>query len=72
MLVSDDGCGFDTEAEREGFGLDGMRERVELVGGELQIESKPGSGTRMMATIPFAGGTAGSGLDESPGERALD
>ncbi len=72
VLVSDDGCGFDTEAERDGFGLDGMRERVELVGGELQIESKPGSGTRMMATIPFAGGTAGSGLDESPGERALD
>ncbi len=71
VLVSDDGCGFDTEAERDGFGLDGMRERVELVGGELQIESKPGSGTRMMATIPFAG-EAGSGLDESPGERALD
>lgn len=71
VLVSDDGCGFDTEAEREGFGLDGMRERVELVGGELQIESKPGSGTRMMASIPVAG-EAGSGLDESSGERALD
>jgi two-component system, NarL family, sensor histidine kinase DevS len=71
VLVSDDGCGFDPEAEREGFGLDGMRERVELVGGELQIESKLGSGTRTMASIPLAG-RPGSGLDESAGERAAN
>jgi two-component system, NarL family, sensor histidine kinase DevS len=72
VLVSDDGRGFDTEAERDGFGLDGMRERVELVGGELRIESKPGNGTRTMASIPVAAGEAGSGLDESPGEGAAN
>jgi signal transduction histidine kinase len=71
VLVSDDGKGFDPEADRGGFGLDGMRERVELVGGELQIESNSGSGTRVMASLPLSGG-AGSGLDEAPGERAAN
>jgi signal transduction histidine kinase len=71
VLVADDGEGFDPTAERSGFGLDGMRERVELAGGELQIESKPGSGTRVMAALPLAG-PGGSGLDESPGERAAN
>jgi signal transduction histidine kinase len=71
VLVSDDGKGFDPDAERSGFGLVGMRERVELAGGELQIESTPGSGTRVTASVPLAA-TGGSGLDEAPGERALD
>jgi signal transduction histidine kinase len=73
VLVSDDGSGFDPDAERTGFGLTGMRERVELVGGQLQIESKPGSGTRVGATVPLAvDSDPGSGLDQAAGERALD
>ncbi len=56
VLVFDDGRGFNPAAKRRGFGLPGMRERIELVGGDLQIESKSGSGTRVMASIPFAGG----------------
>lgn len=73
VLVSDDGDGFDPDGELSGFGLLGMRERVELVGGELQLESKLGSGTRMVASIPLGGaGTTGSGLDEASGQRALD
>jgi signal transduction histidine kinase len=71
VLISDDGRGFDQAEKRSGFGLAGMRERVELVGGELQIESIPGSGTRVMASVPL-GAEAGSGLDESPGERAAN
>jgi signal transduction histidine kinase len=71
VLVSDDGCGFDPDAERRGFGLTGMRERAELAGGQLQIESKPGSGTRMKASIPFAA-EAGSDLDQPAGERAAN
>jgi signal transduction histidine kinase len=71
VLISDDGRGFDQAAERSGFGLAGMRERVELTGGELQVESQPGSGTKVMASVPL-GGEAGSGLDESPGERAAN
>jgi len=54
VLISDDGQGFDQIAERSGFGLAGMRERVELAGGELQIESILGSGTRVMASLPLS------------------
>jgi signal transduction histidine kinase len=71
MLVSDDGRGFDPDADTDGFGIAGMRERVELAGGELQIESMPGSGTRVMASLPLAA-TGGSGLDEAAGERAAN
>ena len=65
VLVSDDGQGFDPSDELRGFGLAGMRERVELVGGELQIESKPGGGTRVMASVPLAPAPSGSGLDQA-------
>jgi signal transduction histidine kinase len=71
VLVVDDGAGFDPTAERDGFGLAGMRERVELAGGELQIESRPGRGTRVMASLPLAA-TPGSGLDQAAGEGAAD
>ncbi len=71
VLVSDDGRGFDSAGRHGGFGLSGMRERVELVGGELQIESRPGSGTRVMASVPLAA-ASGSGLDQAPGERAAN
>jgi signal transduction histidine kinase len=54
LLVSDDGRGFDPAGKHGGFGLAGMRERVELAGGELRIESRPGGGARVMATIPLA------------------
>ena len=72
VLVSDEGDGFDPTAESSGFGLAGMRERIELAGGELQIESRPGAGARVVASVPLAPRSAGSGLDEAAGERALD
>ena len=62
LLVSDDGRGFDLARKHSGFGLAGMRERVELTGGELQIESKPGAGTRVMASVPLAAPRAGLGV----------
>jgi two-component system, NarL family, sensor histidine kinase DevS len=71
VLVSDDGRGFDIEGDFSGFGLAGMRERVELAGGELQIESMPGSGTRVSASMPIEAG-GDSGLDEAAGERAAN
>jgi signal transduction histidine kinase len=52
LSVRDDGAGFDPDARAEGFGLLGMRERVALLGGELHIESAPGSGTLVRADIP--------------------
>jgi signal transduction histidine kinase len=49
--VVDDGTGFDVAAHTEGFGLAGMRERVYLYGGGLEIESSE-RGTRLIATLP--------------------
>lgn len=50
--VSDDGDGFDLAAKREGLGLIGMRERLELIGGALDIESAVGQGTTVRALLP--------------------
>ena len=54
IRVSDDGRGFDPARENAGFGLSGMRERVELLDGELRITSEPGSGTQVLAELPLA------------------
>ena len=50
--MEDDGCGFDVEETQAGVGLNGMRERIELLGGELEIRSSPGEGTLVSARIP--------------------
>jgi signal transduction histidine kinase len=52
LSVRDDGSGFDPQARTDGFGLLGMRERVELLGGKLLLESAPGKGTTIAASIP--------------------
>jgi signal transduction histidine kinase/DNA-binding response OmpR family regulator len=56
VLVADDGRGFDATAalEKDRLGLIGMRERVEMLGGRLSIESAPGQGTTVVAEIPCA------------------
>ncbi len=53
-LIEDDGRGFDVDAAREGMGLDGMRERLGLIGGKLKIESRPGGGTTLVAEVPLS------------------
>ncbi len=50
--VRDDGSGFDP-ALGPGRGLLGMRERVEMLGGTLKIDSRPGEGTRVSSTLPL-------------------
>lgn len=57
LEVRDDGVGFDPRAprttnHRSGFGLSGMQERAHMLGGELIIDSAPGSGTRIYVRIP--------------------
>lgn len=54
ITVRDDGSGFDPGGASGGFGLIGMRERVELAGGDLGINSAPDEGTILRATIPTA------------------
>lgn len=56
ISVRDDGVGFDPETSSNGFGLIGMRERTELVGGVYDVLSAPGSGTTVRATVPVDGG----------------
>lgn len=53
VSVSDDGRGFDPERGGNGFGLPGMRERVGLVDGRLEVTSGPG-GTTVEAMLPVA------------------
>jgi PAS domain S-box-containing protein len=56
LSVSDDGSGFDTAgAGSSGYGLRGMRERVELLDGRIQIDSGTGHGTRVAAALPLGG-----------------
>ncbi|TCO58172.1 sensor histidine kinase [Actinocrispum wychmicini] len=45
LLVTDDGTGFDPAGVSDGFGLRGMRSRVDQVGGSLSVTSAPGAGT---------------------------
>lgn len=51
VRIEDTGSGFDPGLARHGIGLDGMRERLRLVGGTLKIDSKPGAGTRIEARL---------------------
>ncbi|WP_374711572.1 HAMP domain-containing sensor histidine kinase [Symbiobacterium terraclitae] len=56
VIVEDDGCGFDPEAVGpRSLGLVGMRERVALLDGTLEVESAPGSGTTVFARVPLRG-----------------
>ena len=49
--ISDDGVGFDPATTPSGAGLTNMRERLEAVGGSLEVESAPGKGTVVSGTV---------------------
>ena len=53
--VADDGTGFNASAATGGYGLVGMQQRLSRVGGTLTVESSPGSGTILNASVPLAG-----------------
>jgi len=55
LSISDDGCGFDmnSDAMRKGLGFVSMKERLHLVGGGIQIYSRPLRGTCIKASIPL-------------------
>jgi signal transduction histidine kinase len=52
VRIADKGEGFDPRVKTEGFGLTGMRERVTLAGGTLEVQSSPGKGTTIVASVP--------------------
>jgi signal transduction histidine kinase len=60
LVVEDNGVGFDVNAafeKRDSFGMSGMRERVALLGGKFQVESRmtgPKTGTKIFIELPIA------------------
>jgi two-component system, NarL family, sensor histidine kinase UhpB len=54
LTVTDDGRGMESGAQTSGFGLSGMRERVEMTGGTFLLESAPGRGLCFEARLPVA------------------
>jgi signal transduction histidine kinase len=64
LTIKDNGKSFQVDRvlhpkKNKRLGLLGMRERVEMVGGSLRVESAPGKGTTIRAEIPFTNGRAG-------------
>src|SRR4051812_16115692 len=55
FTVSDDGEGFDPEHVATGAGITNLRDRLAAVGGELHVDSIPGTGTRISGSIPTDG-----------------
>jgi PAS domain S-box-containing protein len=59
IVVSDQGAGFDLKSlpqageKGSGFGLFSIRERLDLIGGRLEIDSSPGNGSRFLLTVPL-------------------
>lgn len=53
LIVEDDGVGFVPDEYSHRLGLFGMRERAEMLGGRLTIESQPGSGTTILLEVPY-------------------
>ena len=56
LEIVDDGCGFvvGDAGSGSGYGLRGMAERLEQIGGSLRVTSRPGAGTSVTATVPAA------------------
>jgi signal transduction histidine kinase len=50
--VTDDGGGFDPEATGYGTGLRGMADRLDAIGGTLEVRSRPGMGTTVTGRVP--------------------
>jgi signal transduction histidine kinase len=67
LRLCDNGQGFDPDQLKQpqhkqgtGYGLTGLEERLEIVGGSLKLESRPGGGTTLEITVPSLFNTAGT------------
>jgi signal transduction histidine kinase len=61
MQIRDDGIGFDQRSRRDGIGMAGMALRAERVGGSVTVESAPGRGMVVTATLPARDAQAAPG-----------
>jgi len=62
--ITDNGLGFDQDAKHTGFGLRSIKERSQLMGGELTIKSTLGEGTIINFVIPFNESSGGEENDQ--------
>ena len=60
VIIADNGCGFSPQATPTGVGLRSMRERIESLGGEVEISSLPECGTRLTVQLPIPEREGGS------------
>jgi signal transduction histidine kinase len=76
LSVEDDGCGFDAERANGSpaghFGLLGIRERAEKIGGVLKIRSAPGTGTKVELSLPIRKHVTGNGSHEERQDTDID
>jgi signal transduction histidine kinase len=54
LQIADDGVGLGDRRESTGFGLIGMQERIELIGGSIEVDSPAGGGTEIRASVPVS------------------
>jgi signal transduction histidine kinase len=76
FVCKDEGPGFDTETAKRGSGTQNMLDRIEALGGTLELISAPGEGTSIVGRIPVtvlepAESTDESPPDPSPGDSVL-
>lgn len=57
LIIQDQGAGFDPqkEAPEDSYGILSMKERVQLLGGVMKIDSEPGAGTQITIIVPLEG-----------------
>jgi two-component system sensor histidine kinase UhpB len=55
VTISDLGTGFDDSQPASGLGMTNMRQRAQLLGGDISVQTRPGGGTRIRVGIPIAG-----------------
>jgi two-component system sensor histidine kinase UhpB len=78
LFVRDDGIGFDVArtvdraARRGHLGLLGMRERVQILGGTVDVYSEPGQGTRLRISLPYVEGRATERAGRAQSQISLD
>lgn len=53
LTIEDNGSGFEVGKVTTGYGLQGMKERSQLLGGQLTVDSAPGQGTQLQLTVPL-------------------
>ncbi len=71
LLVSDNGKGLSVKGDQVGFGLRGLRERAERLGGELHLEPRRGGGTQLTLRLPLPTETTLADADELEGSPGL-